>query len=292
MSSFRYDYAVIGGDLRQAYLIPELLSETPYVCHYALCQPPLKIASATSSLENVLSRSASIICPIPLSKDGSFLNQSWVKEPIPLSHLTSPLKKGQRFFAGCLTDSVLKELRQKGVLPYDFMKDGGLSHFNTIATAEGVICEAIQASPQNLHHSKCAVLGYGKCGFAIASALKGLSCTVTVASISEEERAKASVAVNEALDFPEFYQKIGSFDFIFNTAPALVLPKEQLQQVSSHAVILDIASAPGGVDFKAAKELSKTALLCPALPGRYAPLSSAKAIVKSIKKAEYFFERS
>ena len=123
MSSFRYDYAVIGGDLRQAYLIPELLSETPYVCHYALCQPPLKIASATSSLENVLSRSASIICPIPLSKDGSFLNQSWVKEPIPLSHLTSPLKKGQRFFAGCLTDSVLKELRQKGVLPYDFMKE-------------------------------------------------------------------------------------------------------------------------------------------------------------------------
>ncbi len=39
MNSPQYDYAVIGGDLRQVYLARELAGSGFHVCHYALCQP-------------------------------------------------------------------------------------------------------------------------------------------------------------------------------------------------------------------------------------------------------------
>ena len=44
-------------------------------------------------------------------------------------------------------------------------------------------------------------------------------------------------------------------DFIFNTAPAMVLPKAMLGYVREDCLILDLASAPGGVDYEAAEEM-------------------------------------
>ena len=49
--------------------------------------------------------------------------------------------------------------------------------------------------------------------------------------------------------------ELGSFDLIVNTAPAPVLGKSQLRRVRKDALIIDLASRPGGVDFDYAREL-------------------------------------
>lgn len=288
MNPFRYDYAVIGGDLRQLYLIEELAKENQTLCHFALCQPikqlfPANHSAAQVSLENAITNSRHILCPIPLSKNKDYLNQSGVKKNIPLKQLLSLLTPGQYFFAGCIPESFRQEALEKSVAVFDFMKDSSLSYFNTIATAEGILCEAIKASPLNLHKSKCAVLGYGKCGRILTDDLKRMFCYVTAVSACEKELAQAALSADEAVDLNSFFAHIGDYDFIFNTIPALVLTKEVLMQVNPQARILDIASAPGGIDFSAAKELSIHAASYPGLPGKYAPLSSARAIKKSIK---------
>ena len=51
----------------------------------------------------------------------------------------------------------------------------------------------------------------------------------------------------------------------------------------SDTLILDMASEPGGVDYKAAEELGITAVLLPGLPGKYAPASSAEILADKIK---------
>ena len=172
------------------------------------------------------------------------------------------------------------------------MKDITLSQFNSIATAEGVICEAIRLSPKNLHSSKCAVFGYGTCGRTITDYLKRMYCSVSVAASPDAERAQAALTADEALDLKACFQSIGEYDFIFNTIPSIILTKDILSRTKPDAVILDIASYPGGIDFTAAKELLVTAMACPGLPGKYAPLSSAKAIRASIERAKTEFERS
>ena len=290
MNSFRCDYAVIGGDLRLAYLAEELAAQAK-ICHYGLCRalspsnPPGR-AKAMPSLEACISGAANIICPIPMSRDGVYLCGS--KKNISMKQISSLLSQGQRFFAGCIPEEFCRETLKKGALAFDLMTDGALAYFNTVATAEGVICEAISESPVNLHQSRCAVLGFGKCGRAIAGRLKGLFCHVTVATSSKEEQAQAATFADLALDLKELPACIGTFDFIFNTIPAVILTREILAGADPSVTILDIASAPGGADFAAAKELSINAKPCPGLPGKYAPLSSARAIKESIKK----FERS
>ena len=73
-------------------------------------------------------------------------------------------------------------------------------------------------------------------------------------------------------------------DFIFNTIPAMVLPKALLGYVRRDALILDMASAPGGVDYEACKELGISAALLPGLPGKYAPASSAEILAEKIER--------
>ncbi len=291
MNQFRYDYAVIGGDLRQIYLLSELSKTTHALCHYALCQPPKQFFptqhfTAMTSLETAAANSRHIICPIPLSKDSDLLNQSGVKKNIPLKQLLSLLTPEQCFFAGCIPDAFHQEALKKSVLVFDFMKDSELSYFNTIATAEGVICQAITASPMNLHKSRCAVLGYGKCGRILTDDLKRMFCYVTAVSSCKEELAQAALSADDAMDLKEFFTCIGEYHFIFNTIPSVILTKDILVHVNPQTRILDIASAPGGVDYAAAKELNIPAILCPGLPGKYAPLSSAQAILRCIEKCK------
>lgn len=289
MNNSHYNYAVIGGDLRQTYLIRELADTGSSTCHYALCQTPFGYDTAykskTTSLEEAIENSDTIICPIPLSKDGTFLNQNTDKENIPLNQILINLKSNQRFFAGSIPESFFLAAKEKGVNVFDFMKDLTLAQFNTLATAEGVICEAIKNSPMNLHHSKCAVLGYGKCGRTITDYLKGLFCHVTVATSPVAELAQSSLVADETLDLENFFKKIGEYDFIFNTIPSIILTAEILSRTKPAVTILDIASNPGGVDFAAAEKLGIKAFSCPGLPGKYAPQSSARAIKSSIERS-------
>ena len=57
-----------------------------------------------------------------------------------------------------------------------------------------------------------------------------------------------------------------------------MLSPHRLSQVNPEAFILDLASAPGGVDQGAAQELGLRVLQAPGLPGRTAPVTAAAAI--------------
>ena len=75
---------------------------------------------------------------------------------------------------------------------------------------------------------------------------------------------------------------IGKFEFIFNTVPSMVLNQDVIKNISKNAVIIDIASKPGGTDFEYCKAEGIDANLYLALPGKYSPASSADAILSCI----------
>ena len=77
---------------------------------------------------------------------------------------------------------------------------------------------------------------------------------------------------------------ISNADIIFNTVPALVLNNTILNSVSSEAVIIDLASPPGGTDFDSAKRLGIKALLAPGLPGKVAPRTAGRILAKILPK--------
>lgn len=285
MNSQQYDYAVIGGDMRQVYLAEELSGKGNRVICYNLAKTPGAYShfddfspAAATSLEAAVHTSDCVIGPIPLTKDGVGLNQDSNNDPLTISLLVNLLEPGQLFLAGCIPDNFLDALKDKGVSAHDLMTDNFLAVYNTISTAEGAVCEAIKSSPINLHHSSCAILGYGKCGRMLLHYLKGMFCRVSVYSNQEEELYSASTIADRADYITGFKNHAGEFDFIFNTVPARIITSGILNKMRPLATIIDIASAPGGVDYESARSLDICAVHCLGLPGKYSPLSSAKSI--------------
>ena len=64
--------------------------------------------------------------------------------------------------------------------------------------------------------------------------------------------------------------------------PALLFDAGLLCQLRKDCFLLDLASAPGGVDLDAARELHCRVGTAPGLPGRTAPRTAAAAIRDSI----------
>ncbi|MDE7015723.1 MAG: dipicolinate synthase, partial [Kineothrix sp.] len=100
---------------------------------------------------------------------------------------------------------------------------------------------------------------------------------VSVCGNSAPELAMAEALGIEVLPLKKLGEKIGEFEYIYNTIPAIVLGEEILEKVDDDALIIDIASGRGGLDYKEAEE-KVNALHCLGLPGKYAAKVSAQKL--------------
>jgi dipicolinate synthase subunit A len=276
-----YDFAVIGGDLRQVYMAEDLSSRGFSVLLYGLENLCSKAyIEHAKSLPQAIDSSKVILTPIPFTKNGIQILSVDAKSDLTPEILCTHLKKGHKLYGGCFTESIRDFCETNGIYYNDFMEDEEITLFNTIATAEGTIAEAVINSGGNLHGSSCLILGYGRCAKTLAEKLKGLCGQLTVAARSPLAIAQAKTSSFDAMSLSELTETISEYDYIFNTIPALVLDRELLENTKQDVVIIDIASAPGGVDFIAARELSRNAKLCLGLPGKYAPKASAAFLTR------------
>ena len=74
----------------------------------------------------------------------------------------------------------------------------------------------------------------------------------------------------------------GGFRIVVNTVPAPVLGRERLEKLDRDTLVIDLASLPGGVDWKAAGELGVKAISALGLPGKESPLTAARIIRDTI----------
>ena len=85
--------------------------------------------------------------------------------------------------------------------------------------------------------------------------------------------------------FGELESVMGEFEFIVNTVPARVIDDATLCMVKEGAVLLELASAPGGFDRKLAENIGLRSAAAPGLPGRCAPQSAAEVMCGAIYAA-------
>jgi len=55
--------------------------------------------------------------------------------------------------------------------------------------------------------------------------------------------------------------RLGECDFIFNTVPAMIIDEKRINSINKECIIVDLASAPGGIDFEAAEQKGIKAIL-------------------------------
>ncbi|MDR1669306.1 MAG: hypothetical protein LBR76_05045 [Oscillospiraceae bacterium] len=160
----------------------------------------------------------------------------------------------------------------------DFLSREDFAILNAIATAEGALELAMRQMPVTLHGSQVLVIGYGRIGKLLCERLGALGASVTASA-----RKNADFAWLAARGFPAQHTgrldgMLNRFDAVFNTVPAPVLPAERLRELKPGCVVIDLASAPGGTDFKAAEQLGINYHWALSLPGRCSPESAARVM--------------
>lgn len=265
-------YLFVGGDKRQTYAA-EYIRRAGDSALFAFSYP---------QLHSLIGAVDCVVLPLPVSRDGIHISSVPDKGLITLEELIFEMKDGMTVFAGMPDAYVAKRLKCKGNKLYDYYKVETLSLLNSISTAEGVIYELIGGSEINLHGSKTLVTGYGKAASAIAVRLLALGSQVSVAARSERDRTAALCAGCKAVQLYEMEGVADEFDFVVNTVPALVIDEKVICKLKKSCVMVEIASAPFGIDFVCAERYGIKVIKAPSLPGRISPVSAGEAIAKTI----------
>lgn len=273
-----YNFLILGGDSRQLYLY-QIMKKLGYSAVISGCHEGISF-----SLEKSMESSNILLCPVPFTKDGKTIFSAKHDETIDITAFLEYLTPDHILFGGSFPPCVRDYTRKQGITCYDYMNIEEIAIENTIATAEGAIAEAIRLSPQCIHHSNCLVTGFGRCGKTLARKLKGLDAKVTAADRDPIKLAAAEASGLEELLLSELSTVISQYDFIFNTIPALIFGETLIHSMNPDAAVIDIASAPGGVDFEICQNMNIKAKLCPGLPGIYAPKAAAETLSKAILK--------
>jgi dipicolinate synthase subunit A len=192
------------------------------------------------------------------------------------------MERGAVVFAGIGNAFLRKICEEAGVPLVEYREADEFAIWNSIPSAEGAIQMAMEATPFTIFGSRSLVLGFGRTGKALALLLKGLFSDVSVVARKELDFARIWAAGYRYVPWDQLEQTVAESDIIFNTVPAQVLTREVLSGAPAHAVVIDVASAPGGTDFAAAQDLGLTAKLAPGLPGIVAPVTAGKIIAELI----------
>ncbi len=133
--------------------------------------------------------------------------------------------------------------------------------------------------PVTINGARCLVAGYGRIGKVLARMLAALGAKVTVSARKPEDLAWIRLNGMRAVKTAEIRES-GQYDVIFNTVPSVIFDAQTLSLVAEDALVIDLASAPYGVDFEAAKRLNVKTILATGLPGKVAP-QTAGIIIKN-----------
>lgn len=264
--------------MRQKILFEQLAKDYTACVYYGVNELNCEEAE---SLEIAMTQAKVLLLPIPMCK-GEQLNIQQDKQ-ISKNMLLEYIQKGQYIFAGCIPEEWKIAAEEKGATCFDYMKEKTIAIYNSIATAEGTIAEMIRTYPKNLHGEKVLVLGFGTCAKTLANKLKACDMNVTIAARSEVALMEAYAYGYETVPLELLNEVIDVYTLIVNTIPARVLPQKTLELMKKQAVLYEIASMPYSFSEEEAKAAKVTYHICPALPAKYAPVSSAEMLREFIE---------
>lgn len=214
---------------------------------------------------------AYILLPMPMDADQA-----------DLARILRAAQPGTLALGGRVSEPVQAAAKAAGVELVDYFLRPELACLNAVPTAEGCLALLMRERERTLWQSGVLVLGGGRVAEAIYTRLHLLGAYVTMAARAPDQRARALSAGCQAAPLTDLPRLLPGFDAVVNTIPALVLGKERLARLPKGALILDLASMPGGVDFTAAHELNLRTIHALSLPARCAPQTAGELVAHTV----------
>lgn len=198
------------------------------------------------------------------------------------SDLKRCFREGQLFICGMVDEGIKEEAEEKNWQMKNVLEDEAFLLENARLTAEGAVYKAMCALKGAVSRKKCLVIGYGRIGKWLTRMLRGMGCNVTVCARREASRKMAG---ENSVDVHQMLEIVGEMDVIFNTVPAVVLTEKELKKVKRNTLLMELASAPYGMDMAAAEKLGLNVQIEGGLPGRYCPRDAAEIWLEYIERS-------
>lgn len=273
--------SIIGGDLRIINLSEMLMEEGVEVFTYGLEKSEVTDVIQCKTLQEATQQSEIILGPIPFSSNGKTINTPFSDKKVLVSELLDSLS-GKTLIAGAIKQDVYELASEKNIKVIDILKREELAVLNAVSTAEGTIKIAIEETPKNLHGSNILIMGFGRIGKILSNMLKGLGVKVACEARKNSDLAWIKAYGYEPIPIANLKENLDRFDVIINTIPYIILDKDNLENVRKDALVIDLASNPGGVDRDAIKEQKIKFIWALSLPGKVAPVTSAEFIKETL----------
>lgn len=272
---------LIGGDTRQLEVIRELSDKDASVKLIGYDKLYGAIGGVTLAElvpESFIGADAVVLPPVGTDEEGKVESLFSARELVLGDAHIERLPKHAKVYTG-MAGSYLRDLcsRHQIELVELFERDD-VAIFNSIPTAEGALMLAIQNTDITIHGSHTLVLGMGRTGMTLARVLAALGAKVRVGVHRSDQYARAFEMGLSPFYTTELTEAAGEADLVFNTVPARIITARVIAELPHRAVIIDLASKPGGTDFRFAEKRGIKAILAPGLPGIVAPKTAGRII--------------
>ncbi len=273
--------AVIGGDARQLEVIRSLTEQDAKLSLVGFEQLGHSFSGAIKEKLNEieLDKIDSIILPVPGTNSEGKVETIFSNESVILtSDILSKTPAHCTVYSGisnAYLDAIAKKANRK--LVQLFERDD-VAIYNSIPTVEGTIMMAIQHTDFTIHGSKVIVLGLGRVGMSVARAFHVLGAKVKVGARKSEHIARITEMGLQPFYLKDLEEEVKDVDICINTIPTKIVTANVIAKMPAHTLIIDLASKPGGTDFRFAEKRGINALLAPGLPGIVAPKTAGKIL--------------
>lgn len=263
----------IGGDNRNLILSNLFESENNNVFRYGFQEKE-------ESLEKCIQNGDIIVTAIPFSNDTENIYAPIGNKTIKIQDFIYILEN-KTIIGGKISNEFIEQMKLKNNNVIDIMKNEALAIKNTIPTAEGIIKILIENTDITIDESNIAILGFGKVGKQTSKVLYSLGANIFCYDIKKEEVANIDLCGYNVLK--DICSTLGNMDIIINTIPQMILDSKILETINKKTLILDVSSKPGGVDFNYAIKNGFKVIHELGIPGKVAPVTSAKYIKEIIE---------
>jgi dipicolinate synthase subunit A len=203
---------------------------------------------------------------------------------VSLGDIVDAMNGESVLLGGRIPQNTVVRAQAKGIKVYDYFASEKLQIKNAYITAEAAVSIAMNSLEKCIRDSRVCITGTGRISRLLASMLVKLGAEVTVAARNADNLVYFELMGCKTVQtvgkwYDEFLK---GYDVIFNTVPAWLFDRAFLEAADKSMLIIELASAPGGLDICAARELSSNVRWASSLPGKYAPYSAGALIAECI----------
>ncbi|MFD3445516.1 dipicolinic acid synthetase subunit A [Microbacteriaceae bacterium 4G12] len=273
--------AVIGGDARQLEVIRKLIELDAKLSLIGFDQLDHGFTGASKERIQELDFSSldAVILPVVGTNLEGQVDTIFSNEKVVLT--TAQIKKTPSHFTiySGISNAYLDQLAAASnrKLVKLFERDD-VAIYNSIPTVEGTIMMVIQHTDYTIHGSNVMVLGFGRTGMSVARTFQALGAHVKVGARRSEHLARITEMMFTPFHLSNIEQEMRDIDVVINTIPHHIVTSNVIAKMPSHTLIIDLASKPGGTDFRYAEKRGIKAFLAPGLPGIVAPKTAGQIL--------------